>query len=271
MIKLHAMLRQPLSYFVLVGVVVFLVDNWLRRSVNAVEVSPTVNTEVAMELERLLARPPTAAEVEQGVKEWVDTELLFREASALGLQDNDAVIRAHLATKLKHLVKQRVFVASPSDEELRAELAAHSARYTSPETFSVTHVFINASTSDNVETRVAEALSKLEAGSDPATVGDHFPRGPHFAELPAANLDRVLGASVSQELTRERIHRWQRFRSRRGVHLVRLDAIVSGAPTFERVKPQLAAAVEEHKREAAVRTFIDELRQKYSVEGAASP
>jgi hypothetical protein len=52
---------------------------------------------------------------------------------------------------------------------------------------------------------------------------------------------------------------------------VRLDAITSGAPTFEKVRPQLAAAVEEHKREAAVRTFIDELRQKYSVEDAASP
>src|SRR5690606_19072315 len=103
------------------------------------------------------------------------------------------------------------------------------------------------------------------------TLGDHFPRGPRFTELRAANLDKILGAPVSQVLTRERIHRWQRFTSRRGGHLVRLDAIVSGAPTLEKVRPQLAAAVEEQKREVGVRTFIVELRKKYSVNDAASP
>lgn len=265
MSHLRVALGQPVVYFIALGVAVFVVDTWLRRADDLVEVTPTVRSEVVAELERTWGRAPTPDEVEQGVHNWVETELLFREAAELELQENDGVVRAHLASKLRHLVRQRTFVPPPSYDELRAELEANGARYARPDTYSITHVFLRASAPGADETRVADALQKLATGVDPTSVGDHFPRGPRFTELPGALLDQVLGVRLSKSLTPERLHQWQTFRGQRGTHLIHLDSIISGAPDFENVKPQLAAAIEEKKRDAAVQAYLDELQQKYAV------
>lgn len=263
--RLRVALEQPVVYFIALGVAVFVVDTWLRRANDLVEVTPTVRSEVVAEFERTWSRAPNPDEMEQGLRDWVETELLFREAAELDLQENDGVVRAHLASKLRHLVRQRTFVPPPSDDELRAELEANGARYTRADTYSITHVFLRAGAPESDETRVADTLRQLAEGVDPATVGDHFPRGPHFTDLPGAVLDQVLGVRLSKSLTPDRLQQWQTFRGPRGTHLVHLDAIISGAPDLEKSRPQLTAAIEEKKRDAAVEAFVDELRQKYAV------
>lgn len=269
--RLRVALEQPVVYFIALGVAVFVVDTWLRRANDLVKVTPTVRSEVVAELERTWGRAPTPDEVEQGVHDWVETELLFREAAELELQENDGVVRAHLASKLRHLVRQRTFVPPPSEDELRSELEANGARYTRPDTYSITHVFLRSGAPEGDDARVAEASRQLAAGADPSTVGDHFPRGSRFTELPGAVLDQVVGVRLSKSLTPERLQQWQTFRSSRGTHLVRLDAIVSGAPNLEKLRPELTTAIEEKKKDAAVQTFVDELRQKYDVRATPIP
>ncbi|HEY6729279.1 MAG TPA: hypothetical protein VI197_34950 [Polyangiaceae bacterium] len=76
-------LKQPLPYFVLLGTAVFLLDSWLRTAPASLEVTPDVRREVSASLEQQLTRPPTPSELERGLRDWLDSELLFREATAL--------------------------------------------------------------------------------------------------------------------------------------------------------------------------------------------
>lgn len=260
-------LKQPLFYFVLLGTAVFLLDSWLRAEPQTLQVSPEVRREVSARLEQQLARPPTPGELEGGLRDWVDTELLFREATALGLDENDSVIHAHLAQKLRHIVLERTILPEPSESELRAQFAAHPKRYAGAATSDLTHVFISRSASGaEFEARVREALSQLTRGSEPRSVGDHFPRGPQFRGMTRAQFEQIFQTSFATALESSRLGAWQRLDGARGAHLIRLDAVSDGKPVFEALRPALVADVQARKKQAAVALYLAELRKKYRLD-----
>lgn len=268
--RLPGALKQPLPYFVLLGVAVFLLDAWLRRASATIQVSPGVRREVAARLEQQLVRPPTPAELDRGLRDWADTERLFREAIELGLDENDAVIHGHLAQKLKHIVLERTILPAPSESELRAQLEAHPQRYTGPASFDLTHVFISrASSGAEFEPRVETALSRLKQGVEPRSIGDHFPRGWAFKGLMRHQFEQIFQTSLEGALEPARLGAWQRLESSRGAHLIRLDAVSDGKPVFEVLRPALAADVQARKKEAAVAAYLAELGKKYPLDASA--
>jgi len=266
-VRLAGALKQPLPYFVLLGTLVFLVDAGFSATPNSIDVSPEVRHEVRARLEQTLSRPPTPAELEQGLEQWVDSELLFREATKLGLDQNDSVIHDHLAQKLRHIVQERTVLPEPSESELREALKAKPERYMGPVTFDVTHVFISRSASGaKFEPRVQETLAQLARGAEPRSVGDHFPRGPEFRGLTRLQFEQIFGANLSAVLRADRIGAWQMLESARGAHLLRLDAVSDGKPNFEALRPALRADVQEMKKQARVAAYLKELRKKYALD-----
>lgn len=259
--------RQPLVYFVLIGAFVFVADAWMRRKAEVIAIDATVRGESEAEFRALSGRDPTGPELDQAVADWTTKELLFREATQLGLQENDATVRNHLALKLKNLVRQRTIVTPPSDEELRAELAAHPERYTKPDTYTVTVVFVSRGESPEAHAqRTQELAAKLTAGLEPSGAGDHFPRGPVFEQLLAIQLEQILKADLSPVLKAESRGKWQQLPNARGSYLIRLDAIHDGAPRFDAARDAITAQLEMQKRDAALDDFIAQLRTKYPVE-----
>jgi PPIC-type PPIASE domain len=258
--------KQPLLYFVLLGAIVFAVDAWLRREAEVITIGPTVRAELDAELRRALSRAPTPPELDRAVTDWTTTELLYREATKLGLQENDAVIRVHLATKLKNLVKQRTIIDAATESELRAQFDAHPEHYTRPDTYDVTLVFVAKGASPEVHTaRVQEVEGKLVAGADPKTAGDHFPRGPALEDVLLLQLEQVLKVDLESVLRAGTEGRWQQVPNARGSYLLRLDRINSGKPNFDALKGAIASEVEVKKREAAFVEFVEGLRAQYPV------
>lgn len=259
--------RQPLLYFVLVGAAVFAIDALLKSDLPPPRITKTVEQELKVQLEQAFGRPPTVDELKRGLEEWMETELLFREARAYGLHENDAVIRAHLASKLRYIVREREFVSPPTEAELREHFQAHQSRYLAPATYDLSHAFLfGVSRTD--DPRVRDALTLLEKGAALNSVGDHFPRGPVFRRLPRDILERALGVELGRALTQDRLQQWQRIAGRRGMHLVRVEAINAKASAFESARPRVLADVVAGKQDEVVQRFVAELREKYEVDGA---
>ncbi len=258
------LLRSPPLYFALLGAALFLIDGALRRSRESVTVTSAVTKEVTAELTGALGRPPSDAEVAEALTQWVDEEVLYREARRLGLDQHDAVVRAHLARKLRHMVRERTVLAAPTEAELEAQERAAPARYLGPQTFALTHVFLRDPGASSVPPeRVKRVLEQLGAGAEPASAGDHFPRGPRFEGMTEPQLEQALGVRLVGQLDAARVGAWQVLTSKRGYHLVRLDAIASGKPSPEALRKALTADLDETKKERAVREYSDELREKY--------
>lgn len=267
---IRSALKQPVLHFALVGAALFGVDALLRDASEPPRITPVVRSEVTAQLQQTLNRTPSELELRQGLDDWLDTELLYHEATELGLERNDAVIRAHLASKLRHIVRERSVLDEPTKAELEAQLESNRAHYTTADTFELTHAFVlQLSSPVEHQARVEEVLTELRAGTDPRSVGDHFPRGPKFSGVTQLQMEQILGAKLAHALPKGRLAKWQAVAGSRGTHFIRLDAIVSGEPRLEVVRKAVVADVQERKKEAAARLFTQELREKYRVESAS--
>ena len=70
-------------------------------------------------------REPSAEELKGLVDDLLNEKLMAREAEAVGLGEDDTIIRRRLAQKLKFLVEDTVQLAEPSETELRHFYAAN--------------------------------------------------------------------------------------------------------------------------------------------------
>ena len=67
-------------------------------------------------------REPSADELKGLVDDLLKEKLMAREAEAMGLGEDDTIIRRRLAQKLKFLVEDTAQLAEPSEAELQAVL-----------------------------------------------------------------------------------------------------------------------------------------------------
>jgi hypothetical protein len=172
---LRRWLREPALHFALIGAGLFSVHALVRRpaSPDEIVVSAAVAAELRREFERGNGRPPTPAEAQTLVDRFVDEEVLYREALAMGLDRGDVIIRRRLVQKLELLTRDLEPVPAPDEPQLREWLAAHAEDYREPERLSVRHVFVKSA--DDAEAR--RLLRALQSGADPATLGDPFVKG----------------------------------------------------------------------------------------------
>ncbi len=120
-------LRSPLLHFVLAGAVLATLQSLLWPGEPArpepVIVDAGVLAGLTRDWARASGRTPTNAELDLLVQDWVDQELLVRQALALGLEHNDALIE-------RRLIQNQRFVESGtrdsplSDAELLARALA---------------------------------------------------------------------------------------------------------------------------------------------------
>src|SRR5512139_1763506 len=94
-------LHEPLVHFLLLGLALFLLDAWLRPA-SAPSPSPAIVVDearirnLAQNFQRTWQRPPTKTEIEGLIETHVREEVMVREALALGLDRDDAIIRRRL-------------------------------------------------------------------------------------------------------------------------------------------------------------------------------
>ena len=88
-------------------------------------------------------RPPTEAEFDGLIHQYIRETVLYCEALTMGLNKHDQVIRRRLAQKLEFLAKDLVALTPPTDEELQTYFAKHQDRYQEPVLYTFTQLFID--------------------------------------------------------------------------------------------------------------------------------
>ena len=92
-------------------------------------------------LERQWRRPPTSAESDRFLADFVREEILYREALALGLDHDDLVVRRRLVQKMEMLALRDASAITESD--LMDHYLDHRADYALPESVSFRQVFFS--------------------------------------------------------------------------------------------------------------------------------
>lgn len=106
----------------------------------------------------------------EGVEEPADDEALYRSARDLGFDRDDPVIRRMLVEKMRLLVQARAARRPIDDETLRAHLAAHPERFRQPSRITFRHAFLSRESRGAHAEADARALLAEIATAGPANV-----------------------------------------------------------------------------------------------------
>ena len=131
---MRRILREPLLHFMIIGAAIFGAD---RALAGPAEDDDPRRVYMSADMVELLARrhedktgQPVDAEARAAlVDQFVRSEVLQREARALGLDRGDLVVQRRLAQKMEFLLESRASLDPPTDEELLAWRDAHPDRY----------------------------------------------------------------------------------------------------------------------------------------------
>ncbi len=272
---LKRLLREPLLHFLLIGLGLFLLYSQVGDPETVVDhriVITQADTERLASLwERRWSRPPTPKERDRLIKDYIREEILYREALALGLQQDDTIVRRRMAQKMEFLFKDFAVQPEPTDDELQAFLDAHPDQFTESRRYTFTHVYLNRDRrGESVEKEAEQLLSHLRKQSGPvdaAQIGDRFMFQHHFSKQSEDQIARMFGTVFSTRLADLETGTWQGpVDSGYGVHLVYLShrtepRLPDLAEIRDRVRTELTASRQREAEEA----FYQQLRQRYEI------
>jgi len=268
-------LREPALQFLLIGTGLFLAYGWLHGrasfSRDTIVITEGRIEQLAAGFAGLHRRPPTREELDGMVQDAVREEVLYREAMALHLDEDDVIVRRHMAQKLQFVSEDTHPVAEPTQAQLRDFLAQHPQQFQAERGYSFTQVFLNPQRhGSQLQADAQRLLAALRrAPEDVALVkgGDPFLLDSHFERLPAGETARLFGVDFEKALQTTATGQWQGpVTSSLGTHLVLLRLRDEpGPPRLADIQAEVRRAWMNEQRELANARFYAELRRRYDV------
>ncbi len=117
-------LREPLVHFLLLGALLFgLFALWGGPAVSApgqyhIVVTPTMVQNLVLGFQRSAGRAPNSREIDGLVAGFVREEILFREAKAINLDQDDPLVRNQLRGRMEDALAERAGDPVPTDVQL---------------------------------------------------------------------------------------------------------------------------------------------------------
>jgi hypothetical protein len=220
-------------------------------------------------LERQWRRPPTTAESDRFVADFIREEILYREALALGLDSDDLVVRRRLVQKMEMLALHDGPGITESD--LMDHSLAHRADYALPESVSFRHVFFSAADRGAGARAAADAaLGTVRATGtgDTSGLGDRPPTPPEVSDWTRPMVEGRFGADFAASVFAVEPGAWSDpLASAYGYHLVLVTRRAAArVPDFGEVADRIATELDTERRAGALDRLYATVRDDYEVE-----
>jgi hypothetical protein len=266
------LLKDPLVHFLLIGAALFAVSAWRGATITAgrerIVVTAAEVADIRAAAAALRGREPTDAELAELIEPAVRDEVLYREALALGLDENDDEVRRRLIEKMTYLTNDLADPEASSPEELRAFYDASPELFTIPELVSFDQVFFSpGARGATLEADAAAGLAALRSGRAPADVGDRTPLRESYDEAPREQVAVLFGDELAEALFTSAPGAWSGpYRSDFGLHLVRLRARSERRlPPYEEIAARVAEEFAASRRREANERAYASMRARYDI------
>ncbi len=268
-------LSEPLLHFLVLGALLFGVYGWLHRGQTGswdngapVRITGKEMAFLAETWERQHQRPPTREELHALAAGYLKEELLGREARAMGLDQDDLVIRRRLAQKVEFVVKDTSRLTAPTDDDLHRFYEANLESFQARAHVSCTQVFFDPEKRRDAAADAKAAHAALSRGAaDPGNIGDPLPLGGELTDEDRQAVAGQFGDKFADAVFALKPGLWQGpIASSFGLHLVRVtDAKPARQLEFSEVESQVRERWrDEHQRETDEQYFAS-LLKKYHV------
>ena len=266
-------LKDPLVHFLLIGACLFALSawrgEWIRAGRERIVISADQVAQARDAAALLQGRPPTDDELAALIEPAVRDEVLYREALALKLDQNDDEVRRRLIDKMSYLTQDTADPAPTSDAELRKLYEQSPARFETPELVTFDQVFFSpAEHAESLEAAAHAGIAALRAGGSPDEVGDHTPLRTSYESAPRDQVEVLFGDALAEAVfTLPPGADWTGpYKSDFGLHAVRLRARMARrlAP-FDEIRDKVAEEFAADRRRERNEAEYRRMRAHYEV------
>lgn len=267
------LLKDPLVHFVLLGAAIFWLFAWLDEDARNDQRIVVPEAEIAslwQAMSMLSGTGPTETELRQLVEPRIREEVLYREALALGLDQNDSQIRQRLVEKMSFLSEDVVAADPPTADELAAFFEANRDDFVEPARLTLEQVYFSPSEHGADLADAAEAaLARLQASQGEAAevLGPDVTVRLH-EETTSDELRGELGEEFATSvMALPADGAWHGpIHSVFGLHLVRVTARTEArSPPLAEVRERVVAALNAERRQRANEAAYEALRARYDI------
>ena len=217
-------------------------------------------------------RPPTDTELRGLIDSFILEEVLYREARAIGLDQDDTIIRRRLKQKMEFLVDD-FSAADPSDVDLQQFMDDDPERFRTDARISFEHVYLVDPAPGAVSATLATLQSNESLEAELPGLAGLLPR--RFANASETTVAGQFGAAFKNVLFALDVDRWTGpVESPFGVHLIRIGEIEEGrVPPLPEIRDIVQRDWLSARRRSAQAAFFEQLRLKYAItiEGYGPP
>ena len=272
--RLKMLLREPLLHFLLIGGLLFAAYNLQNEGLvenNRIVISEAEIDRLITLWEKKTQRLPTQSELQGLIEQQVREEVMYREALAMGLDQNDSVVRRRLAQKVEFISADLAALAEPGKTELTDYLAAHSDEFELPARINFVQVYIDLNKhGDNAQAYTNSLLDELrqaDSDLDIETLGDPLMLDQQYEQQTEHDISRLFGKDFANNLFTLPVGSWQGpVTSGYGPHLVRIDNKTEARlPELETVRDKVRDEWHAQQRRIMDEAFYKALRQRYEI------
>jgi hypothetical protein len=246
------LVRQPLLHFLVIGAAVALLYAWLAdpdatRPDRTIRITAANISRLEAEWRARWNRPPTPEELDGLIRAKIREAALYREALAMGLDEDDPVIRRVLVRKLEGIAKDLVELSlAPTEQDLAVYFEAHAERYRPPALITFTHVFLDPDrrgerTLEDADEILAELKSRGPPTRGIEDFGDPFMLQRYYPQKTEQRIASLFGREFARSVFELASGRWHGpVLSGYGTHLVYVDGRTEfPTPTLAEVEQQV--------------------------------
>ena len=259
-------LREPLLHFVVLGALLFGVDTTLetlRDDRKTINVPASAQADARTVFVNSVGREPTAAESQILTDRWVDNEVLYREALALGLDRGDASIRERLIFKALSVTQSGLSLPPVTDAELRSWFDQHRDKYDEPARLDFLEAVVSGDGAERSARALADALN-AKTNSDVDSSLQVF-RG-----RPRRHLIVSYGEDFTHALEGAKPGRWIVLKGLAGSHVVQLESMKPAVPAnYEIVRDTVKKDWSEQTMSQLTTDTVRAMGKKYRIQQEA--
>lgn len=272
------LIRQPLVHFVVLGAMLGIALHWTvddgpRNDETTIRITATDVARLDAGWRSRWNRAPTPEELNGLIEAQVREVALHREALALGLDQDEPVIRRVLVQKLEGIVKDLIELSlAPTDQDLERYYRENAERYRPPALITFTQVFVDPDrreerTLEDADEILAELRSRGRPVGNIEEFGDPFMLQRYFPEKDEQRIASLFGAGFARSVFELAPGEWHGpVPSGYGAHLVYVDARREfPIPPLPEIRERVTQDwVDDNRREITDRYFA-ELLARYDV------
>jgi len=268
--------RAPLLQFVALGALIFAVDHLVQGERTASQRQIVVDGQLRHRLQLINQTQsgftPGPQQLERLVEDYIDDEVMYREALRLGLDQDDEIIRRRLIQKMQFLQRDLATAPKPGENELRTYYSAHPELLTTPMSVTFEQLYFSADHGGwkRAERRARHALDQVQQlpVTSAAPLDDPYPLQIASEELTRIDAGRIFGDTpIVDALFSTPEGQWSApVRSAYGWHLIKVGhRRLSDVAPFSQVRVQVESAFLQERTQLVQRRGLAALRARYDI------